>query len=109
MGLMCLPLVADGQSFPKIVGAGVWGPEEAQAGKEYTYKIVWDVDADKVTQSDKSLIQWDVENGTILKKDGLVPSATIKWNEGISQGKIIATYVKDMSISRKKVFILFHA
>lgn len=29
MGLMCLPLVADGQSFPKIVGAGVWGPEEA--------------------------------------------------------------------------------
>lgn len=56
------------------------------------------MDADKVTQSDKSLIQWDVENGTILKKDGLVPSATIKWNEGISQGKIIATYVKDMSI-----------
>lgn len=38
MGLMCLPLVVDGQSFPKIVGAGVWGPEEAQAGKEYTYK-----------------------------------------------------------------------
>lgn len=32
VGLMFLSLFVNAQSYPKIVGAGVWGPEEAKAG-----------------------------------------------------------------------------
>lgn len=99
MSFMFVSLLVKAQMFPRIEGAGVWGPEKAEAGKSYTYRIVWDGDADKVTQNDRSMIQWDVVNGEIVSKNGFEASAVIKWNVGTTQGKVIASSVKDMSIN----------
>ena len=99
MSFMFVSLLVKAQMFPRIEGAGVWGPEEAEAGKSYTYRIVWDGDADKVTQNDRSMIQWDVVNGEIVSENGFDASAVIKWDVGTTQGKVIASMVKDMSTS----------
>lgn len=74
------------------------GPVKVKGGTQHTYSMKWMEGG--ASSGQKQIISFSVEGGTIVSKNGNIPSVTIMWNDNIAAGKVIAYNVIDVAQQR---------
>lgn len=94
VSFLLAPANIKAQSVPRIIGPGINIGTSITSGQAYTYELAFA--SGSLSASDKQLVTWDVEGGTIESRDGINAKVTIIWNN-VSQGKVKANTVLDKS------------